>query len=108
PAPRASESEPTTEEPAPTAEEPPAVDETTPDGTQSRLAAPEDGLVAPFALGPDGATPPYIYWTAVDGDGDLLGGTTFNAQARGGGPGGWSGGSLTVIADCAAAPCTGF
>ncbi|MBD3942558.1 VWA domain-containing protein [Microbacterium sp. NEAU-LLC] len=50
---------------------------------QSRSLAAE-APIAPLAAGPDGGQPPYIYWRAVDQDGVLLGGTTFNVERRSG------------------------
>ncbi|WP_318354384.1 MULTISPECIES: VWA domain-containing protein [Microbacterium] len=97
---------PDTEQPAPA--EGTEADAATDDQSASRLAAPDAGISL-LAAGPDGGVPPYIYWTAVDGGGNLVAGTTFEVQARSGGfGGGWSSGSLTDVADCTTAPCTGY
>lgn len=44
------------------------------------IPARQTAEVSPMAFGPDGATPPYVYWTVEDANGDLVGGAAFNVQ----------------------------
>ncbi len=67
--------------------------------------------ITPFDAGPDGATPPYVYWTVEDGAGALVGGATFQLQgprtsSRFGTNVTWNNNSTTVP-DCTSAPCSG-
>ncbi|WP_082561813.1 SpaA isopeptide-forming pilin-related protein [Microbacterium sp. Root61] len=97
----------TTPTDAPTAPAEPKTDQ-----TQSRQAV-DELVVTPLAVGPDGATPPYVYWRALDQNGSPLAGATFYLQ----GPresGGFSDSSNSrwdaneaTVTDCVVAPCAG-
>ncbi|WP_125100384.1 vWA domain-containing protein [Leucobacter chromiireducens] len=90
--------EPTpTEQPAPTTQPKPA----------KAAPAAAGASITPLAAGPDapGVSAPYVYWRAVDQDGALLGGATFELQGPRSG-GSW--GTTYTIADCTSAPCTGL
>lgn len=115
---------PVTGAPAPTPTLAPTDEEIAPDerdttAGQSRRSAnvepEENAIVAPFALGPDGAAPPYLSWDTRTAAGVLVGGATYQLQ----GPRTSSGGVLDLfvswnsaisVADCiaaSAARCTG-
>lgn len=86
-------------------------DESTAPTPQKREAAPE---VAPFAVGPDGAQPPYVYWETRSAGGDLVGDATYQLQGPRTSSTGWFGSEYNVswnttisVTDCTAAPCTG-
>lgn len=68
-----------------------------------------DGEVSPMAVGPDGATPPYIYWDVKDADtGELVAGASFEFQYRSRSWLGWTwttGTSAGSIIDCVG-PCS--
>ena len=80
--------------------------------SQDATAAEEDGISI-LALGPDGAQPPYVYWTATAA-GALIGGATFRIQGPRSDQGqadddsGWRwNANEAVVTDCVAAPCVG-
>lgn len=44
------------------------------------VSADDVGMVAPGAAGPDGAAPPYVYWTVEDAAGIAVGGASLDIQ----------------------------
>ncbi len=82
----------------------PALEQTPTDLAEEETEEASDDEISILALGPDGAQPPYVYWTATDATGARMGGATFEIQ----GPlSGSSWGSQATVADCTTTPCTG-
>ncbi|TCK45079.1 von Willebrand factor type A domain-containing protein [Leucobacter luti] len=103
---------------APVIDDPPATEPTTtpaprPAPSATPKAATDDAsvtsdAVTPFSLGPDGpgVTAPYVYWTAVDGDGALVPGATFTIEGPRTSAISWT--RTVTVTDCVSAPCTGI
>lgn len=88
---------------------------------QSRSGEAEEGAeaglegpigITPFAVGPDGGTPPYVYWETRDENNNLIGGATYQLQ----GPRtstvivvefGVTWNTQITVPDCISAPCAG-
>lgn len=92
------------QEPAPTEApvETPLQSEAPSDGARN---APESLDVAPLALGPDGASPPYVFWDTRDESGTLRGGATY--QLQGPRTNDTFLGNVFTVTDCTSAPCSG-
>lgn len=58
---------------------------------------------APLALGPDGASAPYVYWNVVDEDRNPVAGATFSFERRNNNS--WTG--QRNVSDCATGSCAG-
>ncbi|WP_182354165.1 SpaA isopeptide-forming pilin-related protein [Flaviflexus huanghaiensis] len=60
-----------------------------------------DEEISPMAVGPDGATPPYVYWDVRDADtGELVSGATFAIEYRHRWLGWRDGNNASSIVDC--------
>lgn len=106
------------QDPAPEPESPVVGDETEGDAeteADAEVEAAEAGLIepdvaleiTPFAFGPDGAAPPYVYWETRTAANALVGGATYELQGPRTGTFSENWNTMVTIADCIAAPCAG-
>lgn len=103
------------DEPAPDEEPPPASEEledATTDAEAEQAPAPPVAAdapiqITPFALGPDGAAPPYVYWETRNTAGTLIGGATYELQGPRTGLVFENWNTTISVPDCITAPCAG-
>ncbi|WP_187994776.1 prealbumin-like fold domain-containing protein [Schaalia sp. JY-X159] len=96
---------PVTDQPAQEDQGSGAIDVVEPDVvTDEATTESVEGGISPFAVGiPDGAGPPYVYWTVEDEAGNLVPGATFSFERRNN-DNGWTG--TRSVTDCVDSGCT--
>lgn len=75
--------------------------------TDAATDVPAPITITPFAIGPDGAAPPYVYWETRTAANVLVGGATYELQGPRTGLVLENWNTLVTVTDCITAPCAG-